>query len=140
MADSKERMYVISLKRDWQKTRRDGRANRSVNVIREYLEKHLKTDNIKISSKLNESLWKRGNSKPPAKVKVKVTESDDVFTVRLPDEVVIEKKEEKKSKVAGLKERAMAARTGGLGAALPAKEEPKQDKTKEKPKSEETKK
>jgi len=110
-----DRIYTIPLRKGWLNTRYHGRANRSVNDIKRFLIRHLKTDDVRISARLNELIWKRGNSKPPASVKVKVSVKGGIATARLPEEVVIEKKDKKpepKSKIEELKQRAEDMKSG----------------------------
>jgi len=110
-----DRIYTIPLKKGWLNTRAQGRTNRSVNEIKRFLVRHLKTDDVRISGRLNELVWKRGNSKPPASVKVKVSLKEGIATARLPDEIVIEKKSKKpepKNKIEELKQKAEDLKAG----------------------------
>jgi large subunit ribosomal protein L31e len=61
------------------------RANKAIKVIRAYLSRHMKIDeeNIKITAGLNEAIWAHGIEKPPAKIRVKATLSEDVVTAEL---------------------------------------------------------
>jgi len=62
------------------------RANKAVKVIRKYLEKHMKTDDVRLDASLNEALWERGREKPPRKVKVKAVKEDDKVVASLVEE------------------------------------------------------
>jgi large subunit ribosomal protein L31e len=108
---SSERVYTIPLRAGFLKTRRQDRANRSARMIRGFLSKHVEAGEIKISPRLNQILWKRGNSKPPPSVKVKVRVDDGIATARLPDELVIEKKPEKKGVATGIRDKVRDMRT-----------------------------
>lgn len=57
---------------------RKKRARKAVSIVKRYLLRHLKDDDIKISAKLNEALWARGIEKPPRKIRVKVTEEEGI--------------------------------------------------------------
>ena len=82
-----EKVFTINLRKDWVKKPRVARANRSVDYIRLFLSKHMKTDEIKITQLLNESLWTRGAKKPPASVKLKVVKDDKgIVTAMMPEE------------------------------------------------------
>lgn len=65
-----ERIYVIPLRRIFLGFPKYKRANKALRGVREYLEKHLKSDNIKIGKGLNEEIWKHGIKDPPHHVKV----------------------------------------------------------------------
>ena len=72
-----ERIYVIPLRRRVMKVPKWRRSKKSINVIRNFIEKHMKTENVKISKEVNESIWQRGSKKPPAKIKVIAIKKDD---------------------------------------------------------------
>ncbi|MCS7125814.1 MAG: 60S ribosomal protein L31 [Aigarchaeota archaeon] len=89
-----ERTYVIHL-RDAYEASRSRRAKRAVNIVREFAERHMKAEVVKISSGVNSLLWSRGIEKPPRRLKVIMRKSKDgVVEVLLPEEA--EKKEEEK--------------------------------------------
>ena len=102
--DSVEKIVTIPLRKGLQKAARDNRTKRAVYEIRQYVFRHTKADDVKVSKLVNELLWKRGIQKPPAKIKVKLVVSEGVAKVMLPDEIE-EKKEEKKGVAASLKDR-----------------------------------
>jgi len=99
-----ERVYTIPLRKEWLKSPRAKRGKKAINTIKVFLSRHMHSDNIKISKKLNESVWKRGIKKPPAKIKVMVKESEGVVTASLPDEVSIKEKISKKPETEKIKE------------------------------------
>ena len=106
-----ERMYTIPLRREWQVVPAKKRANRTVRGIRSFVTKHTKAEDVKVSSRLNQLVWKHGIKNPPASVKVKVSIKEGVATARLPEEIVIEKKKEAKkpapkNKIEELKQKA----------------------------------
>ena len=51
--------------------------------LREKIKKITKSENILISSELNEEVWKRGAKKPPRKIRVKISEEKDKIKVEL---------------------------------------------------------
>ena len=88
-----ERVYTGPLSRAWI-TARHKRTRRAVNILKEYAEKHMKSSEIKIDTDLNEELWKRGITKPPRRITVRMEKDEDgVVTISLPKKV--EKREEK---------------------------------------------
>ena len=88
MSDSKielERMYTVPLSRAWIAPRYR-RTSRAVNVLKEFAERHMKSSEIKIDSELNETLWRRGITKPPRRITVKMTKDEDgLVTISLPE-------------------------------------------------------
>ncbi|RCV64921.1 large subunit ribosomal protein L31e [Methanophagales archaeon] len=77
-----ERIYTIPLKAV-KKAPRWKRSNRAIALIREYLMKHTKSEYILIDTKINEKVWARGSEKPPSKIRVKVTEEEDIIRAEL---------------------------------------------------------
>lgn len=130
---AEEKTYVIPLRKEWLKVPIWNRTPKAVRAVKEFVKKHTKTEDVRIGKYLNQELWKRGNRKPPAKVRVqvkKVEEKDQKYVkvelVGAPEE---EKKEEKKKgileKITGKKEEKKEER----------EEEPKEE-TEEEPKEE----
>jgi large subunit ribosomal protein L31e len=91
-----ERVYVIPLRRRWLKVVKYQRGKKAVKAVREFIIKHMKSNDVKIGKYLNETLWERGIRKPPHKVKVRTWKEDDVVKVELIDAPIEEKKMEVK--------------------------------------------
>jgi|SaaInlStandDraft_5_1057022.scaffolds.fasta_scaffold176639_1 large subunit ribosomal protein L31e len=72
-----ERVYTVPLRKEYQKVPRWRRTKKAVKALQQFLEKHMKSDNVKLSSELNEELWKHGIKNPPHHVKVTVTKDKD---------------------------------------------------------------
>src|SRR5487761_1568858 len=80
-----ERVYTVPLSRAWIAPRHR-RVVRAVNMLREFAEHHMKSEEIKIDWELNETLWKRGITKPPRRITVKMTKDEDgLVTISLPE-------------------------------------------------------
>lgn len=79
---AKELVYMVSLK-DAYAGPRANRARRATNMIREFLERNLKTENIAFDDKLNRILWRRGIENPPRKVRVKAIKTDEGVTATI---------------------------------------------------------
>lgn len=77
-----ERIYTIPL-RAVKKAPRWKRSNRAITLIREYLARHTKSEYIVLDKTINEKVWERGSQKPPSRIRVKVTEEEDVITAEL---------------------------------------------------------
>src|SRR3989338_334932 len=70
MAEAKdEKIFTIPFREVFEKSRRR-RAKLAVNVVRSFLKKHMKSEEVKIGVSINKSIWARGIQKPPRKVKV----------------------------------------------------------------------
>jgi len=100
-----QRIYTIPLRRDYLKKPRSKRSNRAIREVKEYVRKHTKTSEVKVSKGLSELIFSRGFQKPPAKIKVEATGDMMSMIAKLPGEKIIAKKEEKKSGISGLKDR-----------------------------------
>ncbi len=96
MSDSEielDRTYTVPLSRAWIAPRHR-RTARAVNVLKEFAERHMKSSEIKIDSKLNEKLWGRGITKPPRRITVRMTKDEDgLVTISLPKETKTEEGE-----------------------------------------------
>jgi len=77
-----ERIYTIPL-RKVKKAPRWKRSNRAMTVILEYLIQHTKSEDIIIDAKINEKVWERGSQKPPSKIRVRITEEEDIIRAEL---------------------------------------------------------
>lgn len=89
-----ERTYNVPLRREFQKVPGWRRTKKAVTALRQFLSKHMKSDNVKLGKELNEKLWQHGIKNPPHHVKVSVTK-DDQGEVRA-ELFGVEKKEVKK--------------------------------------------
>lgn len=86
MADQTERTYTIPLRKAFLKAPDYKRTKRSINEIRYFLQRHLKSQEIKIGKHLNHKIWQRGRKSPPSKIKVKVLkDKDNIVFVELPE-------------------------------------------------------
>ena len=92
MADTKaikiEREYIIPLRRAWVNVPEYKRARKAVMTIKKFIARHMKVDdrnikNVKLDVYLNNEIWFRGHSKPPAKIKVKAIKEGDIVKVEL---------------------------------------------------------
>ena len=78
-----EGIYVIPL-RDVKKVPRTIRSPRAIRYVKAFLQRHKKSDDIKLDASVNEKIWERGIQKIPSKIKVKaVTEEDGSVSVTL---------------------------------------------------------
>ena len=80
-----ERIYTIPL-RDVKRVPRTKRSPKAMRYIREFIQKHMKAEDVIIDPAVNEKIWERGIEKIPSKIKVKAVKEDDEVEVTLVDE------------------------------------------------------
>ncbi|MBN1175890.1 60S ribosomal protein L31 [Candidatus Woesearchaeota archaeon] len=127
-----KRSYTVPLRTKFANTPRYKRTNKAVRVLKEFLVKHMKSDNVKIGPKLNETLWQDGIKNPPGKVKIVATK-DDTGMVRAElegVEYVDFKVQEKKADPTTLKEK-IEAKLDGDNKKKPVKKADKQESEKQ---------
>ncbi len=83
MATEISRKYVIPLHRETKNVPRYKRAKRAVSTLKNFLIRHMKSDNIKLGPQLNLLIWSQGMRNPPHKVSVDVIKKDDVVMAEL---------------------------------------------------------
>lgn len=71
-----ERTYTIPLRREWLKVQRYKRAKKAVAGVREFLQRHMKSEDVRLGLYLNLELWKHGIRNPPSRVRVTVVKDD----------------------------------------------------------------
>ena len=71
-----ERVYVIPL-RKVKNVPRTIRSPRAIRFVRDFIEKHMKTEDVIIDASVNEKIWERGIQKIPSKIKVKAVKDED---------------------------------------------------------------
>ena len=89
-----ERIYTIPLRKKWLKVPRWKRAKRSIRFTRSFLQRHMKSENVKIGNSINKYIMSGGMKHPPGKVKIHTIKEGDVVKAELIN--VPFKKEEKK--------------------------------------------
>jgi len=129
-----ERVYTINLGKVLL-SQSQHRAVRAINMIREFARRHMKVDDIRIDQDLSHQIWKRGIRRPPRKIRVKMTKTDDGFVLVSPYEEEIKTKVEPKEKEVKLKkDTAKEARPKEETKVLEVKEEKIIEKPKKEPK------
>ncbi len=79
MEKSKEvtRTYTIPLRSAFRNAARYKKTNRAVRAVRAFLQRHLKSDDIRLGQHLNTFLWARGISHPPPRVTVTAVKDEE---------------------------------------------------------------
>lgn len=103
-----EKIYVIPLRRAFLASRTH-RASKAIKVVREFLSRHLKSEDIRLGRSINEAVWARGIQKVPRKIRVHADKNEEGIYY---------------------------AEMFGIDIAFPAKEEAKEEKKEDKPVSE----
>jgi len=88
MAEETESVYIIPLIKT-KTVPTTERSRRAVKEIRAYIAHHMKAEekDVWIDPKVNESIWARGKTAPPSKVRVKAVRFEDgLVEVSLPAE------------------------------------------------------
>lgn len=86
MADKKEaklvleRNYNIPLRKEWLKAPKYKRTKKAVLATKQFLSKHMKSENVFLNTDLNEHLWAHGIKNPPHHVAV-IARKDDTGKV-----------------------------------------------------------
>jgi large subunit ribosomal protein L31e len=72
-----ERVYNAPLRREWLKVPRYRRAKKALNALRQFVSKHMKSENVKIGTYANLKIWEHGIKNPPHHIKVKCIKYED---------------------------------------------------------------
>jgi len=72
----KEQVYVIPLG-TVRRVPRWRRSAKAMKDIREFLGHHMKSEDVKLHSSINEKVWSRGSQKPPARIRVRAMKLED---------------------------------------------------------------
>ncbi len=94
-----ERIYNVPLRREWLKVPLYKRAKKATLALRQFLEQHMKSEDVFIGKHLNEAVWAHGMRNPPHHVKVTCVKDDagvvraELFGVKIEQPLPVEKKE-----------------------------------------------
>jgi large subunit ribosomal protein L31e len=72
-----ERIYTVPLRKAYWTGSRLSRANRSVRILREFVERHMKPEELLVQPEVNEMIWARGIQKPPRRLRIRATKNSD---------------------------------------------------------------
>ena len=99
-----ERVYTIPLRKEFLKVAKYRRAKKAITATRSFLQKHMKSENVKLGKFLNLILWKDGIKNPPHHVKVNATKTEDGIVKAELFGAPVEKPKESKKEAKGKKE------------------------------------
>jgi large subunit ribosomal protein L31e len=78
-----ERIYTVPLGRAWT-TPKYRRAEKAVTILRKFVQRHMKPDEVIIDPTVNELIWRNGIQNPPRRIRVRLSKDDEgVVTVNL---------------------------------------------------------
>ncbi len=104
MAEIK-RTYNIPLRSWFSKKPKYTRAKVAIRAVKDFLKKHMKSEDVKLGPKLNDEIWKNGIKNPPHHIKVDVLKNDDgevtaeLFGNKYESQKKVEKKESIKDRL-----------------------------------------
>lgn len=83
-----EREYNVPLREVWMKKASYKRTRKAVMELKSFIARHMKVpghdiDKVKLDVYLNNQMWHRGSSKPPAFIKVKARKDGEIVHVTL---------------------------------------------------------
>ncbi|MDP9306220.1 MAG: 60S ribosomal protein L31 [Thermoproteota archaeon] len=70
------RIYTVNLSKAWD-TPKYRRTDRVINIIKEFTQRHMQADKVKIDQDLNRHIWSRGKKNPPRKIRLRMVKEDD---------------------------------------------------------------
>jgi large subunit ribosomal protein L31e len=83
-----EREYTVPLREAWMKKASYKRTRKAIMELKAFIARHMKVpghdiEKVKLDVYLNNEMWSRGSSKPPASVKVKAKKEGELVHVTL---------------------------------------------------------
>jgi len=124
-----ERVYNVPLRKKYQRAPRWKRTNRAVSALKEFVIKHMKSDNIKLGKYANLELWKHGIRNPPHHIKVNCKKNEEgLITVELVGAPEEKKAEPKKKPKKETEEETEISVKDALGGEDAEKKDIKEDK------------
>lgn len=70
-----ERIYTVPLRMAYWTGSRIHRANRTVRILKEFIERHMKPEELLIQPEVNDKIWARGIQKPPRRLRIRATKN-----------------------------------------------------------------
>jgi large subunit ribosomal protein L31e len=99
-----EKTFNIPLRSEFRKVPRYKRAKKASAAARQFLIRHMKTDDVKMGKMMNLAIWERGIKNPPHHIKVHAIKDDKgVARAELVGYPIQEEKKEKEGKSLGEK-------------------------------------
>jgi large subunit ribosomal protein L31e len=78
-----ERIYIVPLSRA-RLVPRYKRAAKAVSLLRKFVQRHMKPEEILVDPSVNEAIWENGMANPPRKIRVRLSKDNDgIVTINL---------------------------------------------------------
>ena len=103
---AEEKIFNVPLREAYKKTKVH-RAPYASSLLRAYIKKHMKADEVKMGRRLNNELWAKGTKKPPHSIRVKAVMEGKVAKAELLGFDYEEFKAAPKKESKGMKEKLM---------------------------------
>ena len=71
-----ERVYNVPLRKEFLKVANWRKTEKAVKALREFVVKHMKSDNVVLGRYVNKELWKHGIKNPPHHIKISAKKDD----------------------------------------------------------------
>ena len=72
-----ERIYTVPLRMAYWTGSRPHRANKTVRILKQFIERHMKPEELLIQPEVNDKIWARGIQKPPRRLRIRATKNAD---------------------------------------------------------------
>jgi len=109
-----ERTYNIPLRQGFVKVPQHRRSKRAISELKQFLSKHMKSEEIKIGPVLNEHIWQDGIRKPPHHVLVDAIKDDDgIVRAELSGHKYVDFKAQEKTEDKGSLKDKLTSKLGG---------------------------
>ena len=98
-----ERIYTVPLRKGFVESARHRRTKKALCVLKTFLKKHFKAEDVKIGEKLNAKMWEKGAKNPPGKVTITgFKEDDNIVKVELKGHKYVDKTKKEEVKKEGI--------------------------------------
>jgi len=78
-----EKFYTVNLRDAWTVPRKQ-RAPKAVRILKEFVKRNMKAEDIKVSNGINQEIWLRSIQKPPRKLKIRVVKDKEGQVIIFP--------------------------------------------------------
>ncbi len=131
-AKTLDRTYNIPLRKEFMKVPRWKKTPKAVIAAKQFLSKHMKSEDIRLGKDVNELMWKHGGKNPPHHIKVFAVKDKEGIVRASLTPIKAEKKSDKKAKKeAKVEAKAEEAKEAKVEAKTKAAPEAKTEEAKE---------
>ena len=78
-----EKFYTVNLRDVWAAPRKQ-RAPKAVRILKNFVKRRMKTEDVQVSNEINEAVWSRSIQKPPRKLKIRVVKDKEGQVIIFP--------------------------------------------------------